>query len=263
MGLVHLLQAVRNCASVRRWSTPPPTRSISNSHRRGYREEHPLGGHDPYSTSKACAELVSACYRKAFSPVGKARHSLGYGARRQRDRRRRLVGGSVGAGFVRAASTGSVLNVRNPDAVRPWQHVLEPLSGYLRLGQGLLAGEAIEGAWNFGPTADATLPVHALIARMQAYWPSLRSECQPGAHPHEAEMLRLDCSKARREFGWQPSLERGYHSAAHRANGIAPFTSIGVCAAPMTCATTWMPHGTPVRLGSMRFTRRRSRPDIA
>jgi CDP-glucose 4,6-dehydratase len=95
--------------------------------------------------------------------------------------------------------------------------VLDPLSGYLRLGQGLLAGEAIEGPWNFGPAADATLPVQTLVSRMQADWPGLRTEHESGPHLHEAEILRLDCSKAERDLGWRPvwdantTLERTSH----------------------------------------------------
>jgi CDP-glucose 4,6-dehydratase len=204
LGLVHLLQAVRNCASVRALVNATTDKVyLEQTVDAGYHEEHPLGGHDPYSTSKACAELVSACYRKSFFTGEK-------GPRSATARAGNVIGGGdwsedrLVPDLVRAASTGGVLNIRNPDAVRPWQHVLDPLSGYLRLGQGLLAGEAIEGAWNFGPAADATLPVHALVARMQTYWPSLRVESQPGSYPHEASELRLDCSKAKRDLAWQP-----------------------------------------------------------
>jgi len=203
MGLVHLLQAVRDCPSVRAVINVTTDKVYLDAITAGYREDDPLGGHDPYSTSKACAELVSACYRKSyFSSTARTRSATA--------RAGNVIGGGdwsedrLVPDIVRAASTGSVLKIRNPDAVRPWQHVLEPLSGYLRLGQCLLAGEAVEGAWNFGPSVDATLPVRALVARMQAAWPGLGCEVEPGPHPHEADILRLDCSKAERMLGWCP-----------------------------------------------------------
>ena len=206
MGLVHLLQAVRGCPSVRALVNVTTDKVyVDATTTSGYREDHPLGGHDPYSTSKACAELVSACYQKSFF-TGVADG----GTRSATARAGNVIGGGdwsedrLVPDIVRAVSTGGVLKVRNPDSVRPWQHVLEPLSGYLRLGQGLLAGEAVEGAWNFGPSSDATLPVRSLVERMQSDWPGLRSETQPGPHPHEADILRLDCSKAERLLGWRP-----------------------------------------------------------
>jgi len=206
MGLVNLLQAVRGCPSVRALVNVTTDKVYLDAvTSNGYLEDHPLGGHDPYSTSKACAELVSACYRKSyFAGID------GTGIRSATARAGNVVGGGdwsedrLVPDVVRAASTDGVLNVRNPDSVRPWQHVLESLSGYLRLGQGLLAGEAVEGAWNFGPSSDATLPVRALVERMQSDWPGLRSETLPGPHPHEADILRLDCSKAERVLGWRP-----------------------------------------------------------
>jgi CDP-glucose 4,6-dehydratase len=203
LGLVNLLEAVR---------VTPPVRALVNATTDkvyleqatigGYREDHPLGGHDPYSTSKACAELVTECYRKSFF--------INSGPRVATARAGNVIGGGdwshdrLVPDLVRAASTGAPLQIRHPGAVRPWQHVLEPLSGYLRLGEQLFSGRAVEGAWNFGPSADATLPVQTLVALMQAHWPELRCEHQPGPHLHEAKTLQLDASKATQQLGWSP-----------------------------------------------------------
>ena len=203
-GLVNLLDALRACPSMRAivnattdkvYREPPPAS--------GYAEDHPLGGHDPYSTSKACAELVSDCWRRSwFAATGAPRLATA--------RAGNVIGGGDWAedrlvpDLVRAATVGVPLRIRHPDAVRPWQHVLEPLSGYLRLGQALLDDAAFEGAWNFGPTRDSTLSVRELVARMQAHWPGIAIEAAPGPHPREAGMLVLDGRKAARELDWQP-----------------------------------------------------------
>ena len=201
LGLVNLLEAIRGAPSVRALVNVTTDKVyLEQGVDTGYDEDDPLGGHDPYSTSKACAELVTECYRKSFFndsvpkvATARAGNVIGGGDWSED----RLV-----PDLVRAASTGNMLGIRNPDAIRPWQHVLEPLSGYLRLGQGLLAGDSVEGPWNFGPAADATLPVQALVAQMQTQWPGLRSEHHPGPHPHEAKTLRLNCSKAAQQLGW-------------------------------------------------------------
>lgn len=206
LGLVNLLEAVRVTSSVRALVNATTDKVYQEQTTvAGYREDHPLGGHDPYSTSKACAELVTECYRKSFF--------IDSGPRVATARAGNVIGGGdwsqdrLVPDLVRAASTGSTLQIRHPNAIRPWQHVLEPLSGYLRLGEQLLAGKAVEGAWNFGPSADATLPVQALVALMHTHWPELRSEHQPGPHPHEAGILQLDASKAAQQLGWRPVWE--------------------------------------------------------
>lgn len=203
-GLVNLFEALRSCESVRAvvnattdkvYREPAPAQ--------GYAEDHPLGGHDPYSASKACAELVSDCYRGSwFAIAGKPRLATA--------RAGNVIGGGDWAedrlvpDLVRAAAGATPLRIRHPDAVRPWQHVLEPLSGYLRLGQALLEGEAVEGAWNFGPVSGSTLSVAAMVARMQARWPGITVEASPGPHPREAATLVLDGAKAKRELDWHP-----------------------------------------------------------
>ncbi|WP_343205742.1 CDP-glucose 4,6-dehydratase [Rhodanobacter sp. ANJX3] len=203
LGLVHLLEAVRVTPSVRAVVNATTDKVyLEQTTVAGYREDHPLGGHDPYSTSKACAELVTECYRKSFFGEG--------GPLVATARAGNVIGGGDWAqdrlvpDLVRAASSGSTLRVRHPEAVRPWQHVLEPLAGYLQLGKRLLAGDAVEGPWNFGPAADATLPVHALVLLMRAHWPQLCSEQEPGPQPHEAATLRLDASRAAQYLGWAP-----------------------------------------------------------
>lgn len=203
LGLVHLLEAVRVTPSVRALVNATTDKVyLEQVTVAGYREDHPLGGHDPYSTSKACAELVTECYRKSF--FGDS------GPRVATARAGNVIGGGdwsqdrLVPDLVRAASSGSTLQIRHPEAIRPWQHVLEPLAGYLLLGERLLASDAVEGPWNFGPAADATLPVQALVSLMQSHWPQLGSEQQPGPHPHEAATLRLDASRATKQLGWRP-----------------------------------------------------------
>jgi CDP-glucose 4,6-dehydratase len=207
-GLVNLLEAVRSVRSVKALVNVTTDKVYSDSAdaaTAGYREDAPLGGHDPYSTSKACAELVTDCYRKSYLAAE--------GTRIATARAGNVIGGGdwsedrLVPDLVRAATSGQPLALRNPGAIRPWQHVLEPLSGYLRLGQALLAGEPVSGAWNFGPAADATLTVLALTDRMRAYWPGLALSPSPGPHPHEAGILRLDCAKANRELGWRSNWD--------------------------------------------------------
>ena len=129
--------------------------------------------------------------------------------------------------LVRAANAGATLPIRNPSAVRPWQHVLEPLSGYLLLAQRLWDDASLAGAWNLGPGAASEISVEALAARLAAHWPALRIEHDGGQHPHEAATLRLNCDKARQQLGWQPvwgidttlertaSWYRRFHQSGH------------------------------------------------
>lgn len=207
-GLVNLFEAVRACPSVRAVVNATTDKVYAPQHRpEGYSEDDPLGGHDPYSASKACAEIVSASYRLSYfsQPDASGRRVALATAR---------AGNVVGGGdwaedrlvpdLVRAASAGRPLALRNPRATRPWQHVLEPLSGYLLLGQKLLAGEPVDEAWNFGPSAGATLEVAEVVRRMQDQWPRLEVSHDPGPHPHEASLLALDCRKAEQRLGWRP-----------------------------------------------------------
>lgn len=207
-GLVHLLEAVRGCTSVRTVVNATTDKVYeSDATTTGYREEDRLGGHDPYSTSKACAELVSTCYRRSFFDYDDGR---GHAVQLATARAGNVIGGGdwgedrLVPDLVRAAASGQPLRLRNPRATRPWQHVLEPLSGYLRIGQMLWAGDATGDAWNFGPAADATLAVGEVVEHLHQSWPKLQVEFDNGPHPHEAAVLMLDSSKASRELGWHP-----------------------------------------------------------
>ncbi|NUS39204.1 MAG: NAD-dependent epimerase/dehydratase family protein, partial [Lysobacter sp.] len=200
----HLLEAVRACPSVRAVVNATTDKVYAPPDApRAHAESDPLGGHDPYSTSKACAELVSACYRSSYFAVGDR-------VRLATARAGNVVGGGdwsqdrLVPDAVRAVQTGLPLRLRNPRATRPWQHVLEPLSGYLRIGQLLLDGSLEGDSWNFGPAADATLAVGDVISRLQRDWPQLKVKHDDGEHPHEAPLLALDSRRAMRELGWAP-----------------------------------------------------------
>ena len=170
----------------------------------GYREIDRLGGHDPYSASKAGTELVAASYRSSYFQVPGA--PLLATAR---------AGNVIGGGdwapdrlipdLVRAIAAGQPLRIRSPKATRPWQHVLDALSGYLTLGQKMMEGEKkMADAWNFGPGPEANQTVAAVLAQMASTWPALAWEQATAQQPHEAKLLYLDSSKARAQLRWQP-----------------------------------------------------------
>lgn len=204
-GLVNLFEAIRACPSMRVLVNATTDKVYADRARpEGYRETDPLGGHDPYSSSKACAELVSDCYRKSYfsAPDSTVRIATA--------RAGNVIGGGDWAedrlvpDLVRAAASDQSLRIRNPSAVRPWQHVLEPLSGYLRLGQRLWGNVDFAGAWNFGPGAAGEVSVRQLTAQLGVHWPALRIEQDLAAQPHEAAILRLNCDKARQQLAWHP-----------------------------------------------------------
>jgi CDP-glucose 4,6-dehydratase len=166
------------------------------------REGDPLGGADPYSSSKACAELVAAAWRDSFGSGGPAIATVRAG---------NVIGGGDWAAdrlvpdAMRAALAGAPLLVRNPDAVRPWQHVLNPLSGYLEVAQRLGADPAAADAWNFGPEAGDELPVRAIADRVSELWgEDLEWRAEGDGGPPETAVLRLDSAKARERLGWAP-----------------------------------------------------------
>jgi len=203
-GLIHLLEAVRATPSVRAVVNATTDKCYANvQSRRGYREDDALGGHDPYSASKACAEIVTASYRASFL----AEAGVGLATAR--------AGNVIGGGdwsedrlvpdLVRAATSGTVASIRLPGATRPWQHVLEPLAGYLLIGQRLLAEPlACARAWNFGPSSDGHLTVGEVVRGLALHWPRMRHVIDQGHHPHEAALLHLDCRLAEVELGWRP-----------------------------------------------------------
>jgi len=210
MGTVNLLEAVR--LSGRRMAVLNVTTDKCYHNMEwgwGYRENEPLGGLDPYSSSKACSELVTTAYRHSFfNPERYAEHGIALASARAGN----VVGGGDWAAdrlipdCIRALLQGEPIILRYPHAVRPWQHVLEPLSGYLFLARHLVEkGGAYAEAWNFGPSADDVITVEAVVREICRQWgDGARYESDDETHPHEAHCLTLDSSKARSRLGWQP-----------------------------------------------------------
>lgn len=211
MGTVHVLEAVRRSDSVRALLNVTSDKCYENREWIwGYREGEHLGGRDPYSASKACAELVTAAYRQSyFTPSVES-----VGAAVASARAGNVIGGGDWAedrlipDTIRAFLQGQAVSVRRPAAVRPWQHVLDPLSGYLLLIERMWEREqGLDQAWNFGPSLRDVKPVRWIIERMIELWGGdARMEIDTSAHPHEAATLSLDCSKAHAMLGWTPRL---------------------------------------------------------
>ena len=203
MGTVNMLEAVRATPSVKAVLNITTDKCYENNEWLwGYRENEPMGGHDPYSSSKGCAELVSAAYRRSFlTQAGVALATARCG---------NVVGGGDWAAdrivpdAMRAFIQNRPVMVRNPRATRPWQHVLEPLAGYIVLCQQLIqAPEAFACGWNFGPSDDDAQPVSKLADIMAASWGvGACWEHDGSVHPHEANYLKLDCSKAKALLQW-------------------------------------------------------------
>ncbi len=204
MGTVHLLEAARSADRLRVVVNVTTDKCYENDGRpRPYQESDPMGGHDPYSSSKGCAELVTAAYRRSFL--------AGRGIRVATARAGNVMGGGDWSAdrlvpdFLRALDQGKPLVIRSPDATRPWQHVLEPLSGYLMLAHHLWqGGEPFDGAWNFGPSIEDSIPVRSIVQRLCDAMPGSSWSIDPGTHPHEAHVLSLDSSNAHKRLGWRP-----------------------------------------------------------
>jgi CDP-glucose 4,6-dehydratase len=205
MGTVHVLEAARRVGSVKAIVNVTTDKCYENREWAwGYREDEPMGGHDPYSNSKGCSELVSSAYRKSFmAEAGIALATARAG---------NVIGGGDWAedrlvpDILRSLEKGQTVSIRNPHAIRPWQHVLEPLSGYLLLAERLYEqGQAHAEGWNFGPRDDDARPVQWIVDRLVTIWGGGSGwSLQPGTHPHEASFLKLDISKARQRLHWQP-----------------------------------------------------------
>lgn len=210
MGTVNLLEAVRYCSSVRAVVNVTTDKCYDNREWVwGYRENEPMGGFDPYSSSKGCAELVTAAYRQSFfNPQQYEAHGVAVASARAGN----VIGGGDWAtdrlipDIIRALMANQTVRIRNPHAIRPWQHVLEPLSGYLLLAQRLYEdGVTYAEGWNFGPLDDDAKPVEWIVKRLCDQWGNGAAyEIDNGNHPHEAHYLKLDCSKARTRLGWVP-----------------------------------------------------------
>lgn len=214
MGTVHLLEAARRAGCARGILIVTSDKSYENKEWMwGYRENEPMGGRDPYSSSKGCAELVTAAMRSSYFPVGNyAIHRCAVASAR--------AGNVIGGGdrsmdrlipdMVAAFEKPESVVIRSPNAIRPWQHVLDCLSGYLILGRKLLedVGGASE-AWNFGPDNDYARPVSWIADRVSFLWgegAAWRLAASVDANKHEANYLKLDCSKAKTRLGWKPSI---------------------------------------------------------
>ncbi len=206
MGTVNLLEACRHAPCVRAVVVVTSDKCYENREWLwGYREDEPLGGYDPYSNSKGCAELVTSAYRRSFGASGRVRISS--------VRAGNVIGGGdfsqdrLVPDIVRALCAGHRVRIRNPNAIRPWQHVLEPVSGYIRLAEHLACaqGELYAEAWNFGPSDSNDQTVRDIVDTSCRYWSEDASwEIDAGEQVHEASYLKLDSSKARHRLGWVP-----------------------------------------------------------
>jgi len=209
MGTVHLFDAVRSVDSVRSVVIVTSDKCYENREWDwGYRENEAMGGHDPYSASKGCAEIVTSSLRRSFFSDGPTAVASG------------RAGNVIGGGdwsldrlipdIVRAFSADEPVIIRRPAAVRPWQHVLEPLSGYLLLAERLATeGQSVAEGWNFGPSDADAQPVSWMTERMAERWGEETRWSVEESGPHEAGLLKLDCSKARGRLGWTPQLDLG------------------------------------------------------
>jgi CDP-glucose 4,6-dehydratase len=210
MGIVNLLEAVRHTKSVKAVVNVTTDKCYENREWAwGYRENEAMGGFDPYSSSKGCAELVTAAYRNSyFHPEKYQNHGVAIATGRAGN----VIGGGDWAedrlipDMMRAIIRGQPVSIRNPHSIRPWQYVLEPLSGYLLLAQKLYEeGASFAEAWNFGPNDDDAKPVDWILDNFTAKWGEGASWKLDGRdHPHEAHYLKLDCSKAKSRLNWQP-----------------------------------------------------------
>lgn len=211
MGTVHLLEAVRHTSSVRAVCVVTTDKCYENREWPwGYRENEAMGGYDPYSNSKGCAELVTSAYRQSFFN-GADTAAIASG------RAGNVIGGGDWAtdrlvpDILRAIEKNEPVSIRNPLATRPWQHVLEPLSGYLTLCQSLWNEPTTAAdSWNFGPRDDDARPVQWIVERMCSLWGEGAGwDRDESVQPHEANYLKLDISKARAGLGWQPRWSLG------------------------------------------------------
>lgn len=212
MGTANVLEAARICHNLRALVSVTTDKCYENKEWEwGYRENESMGGHDPYSSSKGCAELVISAYRRSFFHTNES-------ASIASARAGNVIGGGDWASdrlipdILRAFEKNEKVIIRNPSSTRPWQHVLEPLSGYLILTQALFeSGDEFAGGWNFGPRDEDCRPVSWILDRMVKSWGNGASwELDKNENPHEAGFLKLDCSKAARRLKWRPKWTLNY-----------------------------------------------------
>ncbi|MEX8497472.1 CDP-glucose 4,6-dehydratase [Leptothrix ochracea] len=222
MGTVHVLEAARHTDSVRVIVNVTTDKCYENNEWVwGYRENEPMGGHDPYSNSKGCAELVTRAYRRSFFQSRGQGSGIALGSARAGN----VIGGGDWAAdrlvpdILRAFERHTPVVIRNPHSTRPWQHVLEPLSGYLTLAEHLWQhGQTYAEGWNFGPMDDDARPVRWIVERLVQAWGGDACWQLDGTdHPHEAGYLKLDIAKAKHRLGWQPcwSLDQALERIVH------------------------------------------------
>jgi CDP-glucose 4,6-dehydratase len=206
IGTVNVLEAARKCSALKAIVSVTTDKCYENKEWEwGYRENEPMGGHDPYSSSKGCAELVTSAYRRSFFS---SKHTASLASARAGN----VIGGGDWANdrlipdILRAFEKSEPVIIRNPLSTRPWQHVLEPLSGYLLLAQELfLNGDEFAEGWNFGPKDEDCKPVSWILDKMVTYWGNNASwSLDKNNNPHEAGFLKLDCSKASNRLKWNP-----------------------------------------------------------
>lgn len=212
LGTVNLFEAIRASDSVHAVVNVTSDKCYENKEWVwGYRENDPMGGHDPYSASKGCAELITSSYIKSFFPTEKyQQHRVGIASVRAGN----VIGGGDWAedrlvpDIFRAILANRSITIRNPNAYRPWQHVLEPLHGYMKLAEQLWSqGDLYSGGWNFGPNYNESVSVSQLVENIVTKWEKpVPFIIEPGNNPHEAHLLKLDCSKANMYLGWKPLL---------------------------------------------------------
>jgi CDP-glucose 4,6-dehydratase len=202
IGTLNVFEAARSCGSVHALVNVTTDKVYENNQDGNpFLEKDPFGGYDMYSSSKACAEILTSSYRRSF--LEKSEMLLA-SAR---------AGNVIGGGdwcddrlipdAMKAASKKQKVVIRFPESVRPWQHVLEPLTGYLKLGEQLLKGNrAFATGWNFGPQLEDCIPVKKLLQKAASVWEDVEWVHDGGSHPHEASLLMLDSSKAKKELGW-------------------------------------------------------------